>query len=192
MPPKVKISKQDIITAALDMVRQNGSAALNARSLASFLNCSTQPIFSNFANMEELRYAVIKKADELYSAYLTREIETQNYPPYKATGIAYIRFAKEEKELFKLLFMRDRADEKVDPISQSDSLVENVVHDSTGLDGDEAKIFHFRMWACVHGIATMVATGFMDLDWEFISQTLTATYIAAKNQNETEQNDVGC
>ena len=36
------------------------------------------------------------------------------YPPYKASGIAYIQFAKEEKELFKLLFMRDRTGEKIE------------------------------------------------------------------------------
>ena len=50
MPPKVKITKDDIIQTTLDLLRKNGDAAINARSLASALNCSTQPIFSNFAS----------------------------------------------------------------------------------------------------------------------------------------------
>ena len=182
MPPKVKITKEDIINAAIDMVRQSGDVSINARSLASYLNCSTQPIFSNFANMDELRLAVIKKADELYNQYLTREIDEANYPPYKATGIAYIRFAKEEKELFKLLFMRDRSDEKNYGETASDKLVENLVHNNTGLSGDEAMLFHFRMWACVHGIATMLATGYFELDWDIISKTLTDTYQGVRKQ----------
>ncbi|HJJ91721.1 MAG TPA: hypothetical protein O0Y15_02790, partial [Methanocorpusculum sp.] len=62
MPPKVKIRKKDIINAAVDLVRQNGESAINARNIASVLNCSTQPVFSNFETMEELRCAVIKAA----------------------------------------------------------------------------------------------------------------------------------
>ena len=55
MPPKVKIAKEDIVNAAVELVRQYGPQALNARELAARLCCSTQPIFSNFATMDELR-----------------------------------------------------------------------------------------------------------------------------------------
>ena len=55
MPPKVKITKEDIIKTAIDIVRDKGADAINARNIASVLNCSTQPIFSNFDNMEELK-----------------------------------------------------------------------------------------------------------------------------------------
>ena len=180
MPPKVKITKEDIINASLDMVRQNGADAINARRLASYLDCSTQPIFSNFANMDELRLAVIDKANDLYNGYLTREIDEQKYPAYKASGIAYIRFAREEKELFKLLFMRDRTDENY--ALPLDDFVANLVKNATGLSGDEASLFHFRMWACVHGIATMLATGYFELDWDIISKTLTDTYQGVRKQ----------
>ena len=65
MPPKVKITKEDIINAAVSLVRENGADALNARTVASLLGCSTQPVFSNFATMDELRLAVAEKADEI-------------------------------------------------------------------------------------------------------------------------------
>ena len=48
MPPKVKITKEDIANAALEIVRENGVSALNARAVALKLNSSTQPIFSNY------------------------------------------------------------------------------------------------------------------------------------------------
>ena len=35
--------------------------------------------------------------------YMQREVESGEFPAYKANGMAYIRYAKEEKELFKLL-----------------------------------------------------------------------------------------
>ena len=123
-PVHNKLTKEDIINAALETVRQNGADAINARSLASYLDCSTQPIFSNFASMDELRLAVIDKATELYNNYLTREIDEQNYPAYKASGIAYIRFAREEKELFKLAtdmsFIEDKLQENIDDFTREE------------------------------------------------------------------------
>ena len=109
MPPKIKVTKDDIINAAVEIVRNSGAQAINARTIASTLNCSTQPVFSNFATMDELRLAVVEKADILCQAYMQREVECGEFPAYKANGMAYIRFAKEEKELFKLLYMRDRS-----------------------------------------------------------------------------------
>ena len=101
MPPKTKVTKTEILDAAIEIVRRNGPAAVNARSIAKALNCSTQPIFSNFATMEELCQAVWNRAEQICAAYLRREEESGKYPVYKANGMAYIRFAKEERELFK-------------------------------------------------------------------------------------------
>ena len=55
MPPRVKITRDDIINTAVGIVRTSGAQAINARAVASILNCSTQPIFSNFATIDELR-----------------------------------------------------------------------------------------------------------------------------------------
>lgn len=176
MPPKVKITKEEIIEAAVRIVRESGAEAINARTAAGILGCSTQPIFSNFENMEDLRLAVVEKADELFQKYMKKETEGREYPAYKASGMAYIRFAKEEKELFKLLYMRDRSGEVV---PEKDGLLdemESLINKNTGLSGEKAKLFHLEMWAYVHGIAVMFATGFLDLDWELVSDMLTDSY----------------
>ena len=99
MPPRVKVSKEDVITACLNMVRECGADALNARALATYIGCSTQPIFSNYSSMTELKQEVLKAADSIYQDFLRREMESGQYPPYKASGIGYIRFAKEENYL---------------------------------------------------------------------------------------------
>ena len=46
MPPKVKVTQDQIIQAAMDIVRESGIDALNARALAKQLDCSIQPITS--------------------------------------------------------------------------------------------------------------------------------------------------
>ncbi len=112
MPPKVKITKDEILKAALGIVRKGGVQALNARALADALGCSTQPVFSNYPGMDELRADVDRTASELYREYLASGAKRSDVPKYKAFGLAYIEFAKEEPELFRLLFMCDRSNEK--------------------------------------------------------------------------------
>ena len=184
MPPKVKITRENIISAAVDLVREQGEEAINARTVAAALGCSTQPIFSNFSTMEELRLAVVKRAEEISLAYVRSETETGKYPPYKSSGMAYIRFAVEERELFKLLYMRDRSrEEGVDSVdSDLNNSMVSIVQGNTGLDGHDAGLFHLEMWAVVHGIATMLATGFLDLEWELISKIMTDSYLGMRKQ----------
>ena len=186
MPPKIKITKEDIVRTALDIVRIHGVQAINARAIAAMLGCSTQPVFSNFATMDELRLAVAGKADSLYREYQQREIAGGHHPIYKASGMAYIRFAKEEPELFKLLYMCDRAGAPVPDDTDLFSSMQDLVHLNTGLDNADAKLFHLEMWAYVHGIATMFATGYLDLSWELVSKMLTDAYQGLRKQYETE------
>ena len=186
MPPKVKVTKEAIVNAAVQIVRSQGAQALNARTVAAALDCSTQPVFSNFETMEQLWLTVLQEADALCGAYISREMEQGKYPPYKASGMAYIRFAKEEKELFKALYMRQRREDTSYEALSFGMPVEQMVRKNTGLPEEQIKLFHMEMWAYVHGIATMFATGFLDLDWELVSRMLTDAYMGMKTQFEKE------
>lgn len=186
MPPKVKITNDDIIKAAVEIVRKKGEAQLNARTVAKELNCSTQPIFSNFGSMEQLKLAVINFAEALSESYIKQETQSGKYPPYKASGMAYIRFAKEEKELFRLLYMRDRTSEVIPEETDLGNRMEDIVHNNIGLDATNAKLFHLEMWVYVHGIAAMFATGYLDIEWELVSKMLTDVYEGMKKRYETE------
>ena len=182
MPPNNKISRDKILDAALQLVRTQGAEALNARSIASAVGCSTQPVFSNFSSMEELKLAVVEKGDEIFRQFMQRQIEQGKYPPYKASGMAYIRFAKEERELFKLLYMRNRRGEQRMPQSKTDEQMDTLVQNGTGLCNEEGKLFHLEMWAVVHGLAVMAATDYVDLDEELISRMLTDTFQGLKSR----------
>ena len=59
MPAVRKVSKEQIIDAAVDVLRDDGFSAINARSVAKKLGCSTQPIYFSFKNMDELKAAVL-------------------------------------------------------------------------------------------------------------------------------------
>lgn len=175
MPPKTKISSQEIINAAAELVRQQGDMGLNARALANTLGCSTQPIFSNFESMEQVRGKVIEYAASVYEGYIKNIAASGKYPAYKSSGMAYIAMAKEEKELFKLLFMRDRSFEPALLSRNIDPIIE-IIQQATGMSYEKAERFHLEMWVVVHGIATMIATGYLDWDMDMASGVLTDVY----------------
>jgi AcrR family transcriptional regulator len=186
MPPKVKITKEELISASIELVRAEGEQAINARSIAAHIGCSTQPLFSNFATMEQLRAAVVERAEALFDQYVKDEVSTGKYPPYKASGMAYIRFAREEKELFKLLYMRERTQDEVKNGSELFDRSVEQVQSIIGMSAETAKLFHLEIWAFVHGIASMHATGFLSLDEELISKMITDAYRGLKKHYETE------
>lgn len=175
MPPKVKITKEDIVKTSLELVRKFGSEAINARGVAEALNCSTQPVFSNFETMEKLREATVLAAYEIYLGFLKNEAETRKYPKYKAFGMAYIRFAMEERELFKLLFMRDRSNEDMSLSPDYEESVE-IIMNVNGVTKEMAELMHLEMWTCVHGIGTMLATSFLPLEIDLISDMISDVY----------------
>ena len=176
MPPRPKTTKYSIAAAALDLVRNEGVDALNARRLAKALGCSTQPIFSNFAAMDDLKIAVVDAANSIYEGYLERESERSDVPRYKASGLGLVRFAAEEPELFKLLFMRDRRGETVGDGREELRPMTEMIMRQTGLGEDEAYRFHIEMWVLVHGFATMIATGFLEWDEQSVGNMMTDVY----------------
>lgn len=191
MPPRVKVTKEAIVNAAVDIVRRDGVQGLNARTVASVLQCSTQPVFSNFATMEDLQQATLTAAYEVYLNFLKQEAERGEYPQYKSFGMAYVRFAKEEKELFKFLFMCDREGKGLTPTPDFDASVKMIIK-SNGISRERATLMHLEMWTCVHGIGTMLATSFLSLEWDLVSTMLTDVYQGVRARHLMEESGNVC
>lgn len=175
-----KVSREDIVNAACALVRKSGMEALNARALASVLGCSTRPIYFTFENMDEVKDEVVRRINDVYSGYLKAEVASGRYPPFKAYGMGYIRFAREEREFFKYTFMRDRTGERVDD-GDLDEIIE-VIKSVTGLDEKSARLFHLENWIFVHGIGAMFATSYIDFDEELTSKMLTDMFEGLKTR----------
>ncbi len=180
MPKAAKFTREEVVEKGMELVRGEGAKALTARALGKALGSSACPIFTLFKNMEEVLFEVIKGANSLYNRYIEEDIKSGKFPPYKASGMAYIRFAREEKELFKLLFMRDRTGEVVVEEREAIRPLLSLLQNDLGLDEDGAYLFHLEMWIYVHGIATMIATGYLDWDMQFVSRALTDMYSGLK------------
>lgn len=183
MPAKKLILKQMILDTAFKMVQSGGIDCLNMRDLAKRCNCSTQPIYLSFKNAEELKRELTYKIAEEFNKFIDRQIALCEYPKYKAIGMGYIKFAVEEKELFKYLFMRNRSSEYGFEKNSFDKS-SFIIMQSYGLYKDEAEKLHTEMWIFVHGIATMFATGYLNWDWDVISGMLTEVFNGLNSKNK--------
>ena len=192
MPKKFLFTRDEITQAALELVRERGAQALTARSLAERLGTSSKPIFGLFRNMEDVRGAVIASAASRLDQLTRAEMAAGRYPPYKASGMAYIRFAREEKELFKLLYMRDRSQEA--PSEDEREAIRpllQVIMKNTGLSEERAYLLHAEMWIFVHGVASMLATNYVGWDMELISRAVTDAYQGLRARHIEEEKKDG-
>lgn len=183
-------TKEEIVKAAMDLTREKGFNNVSARSLGDKLGTSSRPIFSHFENMAQVQKAIIDSANKLYEGYLKQDMESGKYPPYKASGMAYIRFAREETELFKLLFMRDRREELIADNHEEIEPLLAILQKNLNLSREEALMFHLEMWVYVHGIATMIATSYLDWDEPMVSKLLTDAYIGMRFRYGEGKSDV--
>ena len=185
MPPRFKYTKEQIIQTALELAREGGIAAVTAKSVGAKLNSSVKLVFGQFANMEEVKNEVLKEAYQFWRNYIQSAMGINEYPTCATSGLAYgmayIHFAKEEKELFKLLFMRDRSGEVIDDSVDMKPVIE-AIQRASGLSAEEAYMVHTEMWIFVHGISTMVATSYLAWDDQLISQFLTDAYFGMKHR----------
>lgn len=184
MPRKNMFTREEIVGAALDITRESGIGSVTARSVGARLGTSYRPICGFFGSMDELRGAVIEAAYSLYLGYINIDMQSGKYPPYKASGMAYIRFAREERELFRLLFMRDRSGEDKTKQTGEVEMLAELICKQVNISREQAMLFYLEMWTCVHGIATMVATSYYDWSEELCSRTLTDMYLGLKNKYE--------
>lgn len=193
MPPKTKIKKDDIVQKALEITEKYGFESVNARTIAKELNCSVQPIFSNFKSMDELKGTITMKTLDIYMKYLSYNTSLDREDSYKQLGINYIRFAKEQPNLFKLMFMN-----KTD-LSAENFMIDNPAYDniklfvsrSTKLDDDKIKSFHVKMWFFTHGIASLIANNTCSFTDSQINQLLVDEYIALMELEKIKNKERG-
>lgn len=176
MPPKAKFSREEIIKAAVELVRRDGFEALTARSLAAVLGSSPRPIFTVFESMDEVQSEVKAAATKLYEQFEDDGMSGDN--AFKGSGTGYIRFAAKEPKLFQLLFMKERDSvPNIDYVLQDiDNYYEKIlqsVQSGYGFSRETAKQVYMHMWLYSHGIASLLATKVCAFSEKEISDMLT-------------------
>lgn len=184
MPPTVRFTRDAVLHAACQLMRREGMEALNARAIAKELGGSTQPIFRLFTNMEDLHRELILYVARQFQAHAEADM-AQSDSPYIQLCTTYLLYGRDEPELFKLLFMRDRVSEGEYSDQANFDLVFNIIKKETPLDDETALRFFERTWLFIHGLAVCIATKYIPCQDEryLISMVKEAYNAAVKMMN---------
>jgi len=171
MPPKVTFTRDDVIDAAFNIVREEGLRDLSARKIAEHLNSSTAPVYSYFASMDELKLEVLGRAETMMLEYARR--------PYTSSvflnmGTGLTEFARDNSALFHAMFLENN-DSLAIINSFYRSLYDEVMKDDlvSKIPPRERKEVMRRMAIFTHGFASMVCVGLVkDVDKKFIIKTM--------------------
>lgn len=184
MPPTVRFTRDAVLNAACQLMRREGMEALNARAIAKELGGSTQPIFRLFTNMEDLHRELILYVTRQFQAHAEADM-AQSDSPYIQLCTTYLLYGRDEPELFKLLFMRDRVSEGQYSDQTNFDLVFNILKKETPLEDETALRFFERTWLFIHGLAVCIATKYIPCQDEryLISMVKEAYNAAVKMMN---------
>lgn len=184
MPPTVRFTRDAVLHAACQLMRREGMEALNARAIAKELGGSTQPIFRLFTNMEDLHRELILYVARQFQAHAEADM-AQSDSPYIQLCTTYLLYGRDEPELFKLLFMRDRVSEGQYSDQTNFDLVFNIIKKETPLDDETALRFFERTWLFIHGLSVCIATKYIPCQDEryLISMVKEAYNAAVKMMN---------
>ena len=180
MPPKTRITKEMIINAGFEIVRIDGVEALNARNIASKLSCSTQPVMYCFKTMEELKNEIYNVADEYHTGYLMN-IDYEKEKQMLSLGLNYIKFAIEEKNLFKFLFQSDKfSNTGFSRFLQGKELYPmlNILSVAAGITVEQGKEAFLQLFFTAHGIASLLANNSMEYDEQYCEKMLSNAFLS--------------
>ncbi|RRC93175.1 TetR/AcrR family transcriptional regulator [Erysipelotrichaceae bacterium OH741_COT-311] len=194
MSPQVKIQKEDILEASLSILRKDGFDALNARSIAKEMQCSTKPIFRYYESMNALKEDLSSYVDNYFSQYLL------NYPyiyenPLINVGLAYVDFASKEANVFRFIYLSGYLSYAtfIDFVfnSQAKNFFANLLQQvDRQLSFEEIKKLYLQLLIYAHGLATLVSSNKMKFEQETLARLFVNAYIALKDNISNLQVDV--
>jgi hypothetical protein len=98
MPPKREYKAEDVINAALEVVREKGISKLSTRTIAEKLHSSTMPIYYSGITMPDIEKEIATRAWAILEKYQSK---VRTGDPVMDMIIGFVMFAREEKNLFR-------------------------------------------------------------------------------------------
>ena len=164
MPSSPKISKQLMIETAFQMLCREGYGAINIKTIAQEIGCSTQPISRQFGSMEGLRKELLDYCIEFLEEFFKAEGDTA-FDIIMGISVGYINLAFDYPNLYKYFYMSETEGERMSMIAQnlrvtSLAILLERLEKEYGITKDAANRFINNVTFYVHGIASYAAVGF--------------------------------
>ena len=168
MPRQPRYSKDDIVAAGLRIVRAGGFETVSARALGKELGTSSSPMFTMFKDMNEVTEAIRTAAENTFISRMNGV--TGYFPAFKEFGLRLVAFAKEDPNVFQMLFLgKDARPEIAESIARE---CLGAVEQGYGLSSEQAEMLFRQMWPLACGIAALCVKHPEDFPEEEVSRTL--------------------
>lgn len=145
------------------------------------MKCSTQPIYLEFKNMDDLKHVLVEKViEELSNKLLHKEITGDKLLDL---GINSIEFANKEKQLYKALYLEGAADVSKMKEYSYEYFVENIITDTeyAELSEEQIKSVYSGFWILVSGLSALTSSGILEFKQEEIIELLKGSFETMKS-----------
>lgn len=157
MAPRNKFNKDEMTAAAINVVRKSGIGALTAQALSKELNISTQPVFTCFGTIGNLKSEVHIAAEKIFDSYIEEGLKERI--PFLGYGMKYFKFAKEEPQLYRMLFLESNENSALSGMKHAQDMLRPTLMKIYNINENEADRYFRDMWIASHGLATLLVTG---------------------------------
>lgn len=170
-----KITKDMIVDAALEIFRAEGFDAVTSRRVAFKLGCSTQPIYFEYKNMDELKNDIVKKVvsqlNEIFSSVSNEGKEDPDEFVYRSFGLSFLKFVQADPFVFRQIYIVDgKIGRQVDNLRMP--IILDILENKYGYKKETALAIHKMASCSLMGMAVFVSSGYKKISEDEMQKNL--------------------
>ncbi|MGY3765914.1 TetR/AcrR family transcriptional regulator [Vagococcus vulneris] len=173
MARRKTITREHILDATYQVISTEGFSGFTARNIANKMKTSTQPIYLEFKNMEDLRDVFLKEIEKDLNDNVFSKVITGD--PLIDLCLNYVDFAKKEKVLYRSLFVEDHEGGKglnkythrlyLEKLNSSDKYRD--------FSDEQKESLFIAIWITVTGLASLISSERIHPTQDEISKIIT-------------------
>ncbi|MGD2215242.1 MAG: TetR/AcrR family transcriptional regulator [Gemmatimonadales bacterium] len=182
-PLRAADTEAAILEAARDLLAEGGLEALSMRGVAARVGVSATALYNYFENKQALVKSVVTQGFERFTGYLRDaivDLPVGSAERLKALGEAYIRFALENGEYFRVIFASHaETPREIEELPEGGGyeLFRQTVVDAMeagAIREADPDLVVLYLWTHVHGLVTLLLTCEPDARCEHTGRQLSA------------------
>lgn len=163
--------RESLIDAALDILKTEGVAALSLRQLAKVTGVTPAAPYSHFRDKDDLLATIAESGFQKLALQMVDDATGVHTTQARIEKLmaSYIRFAEENKPLFRLMFGAEVSDMKKYPTlamtaGKSYALISSALSTRTPSDMVDTRFLTVTIWSLCHGLASLVMDERLNLE----------------------------
>jgi AcrR family transcriptional regulator len=192
--------KEEFIRIAFDFIAKEDIEKLTLKVLSDATGTSRSAIYKHFKNKDALIETIIERGFDKFDVETTPYLKDNSkalVDRFYLTGKLYVAFARENPNLYRLLFGKKYAHIREELLSIKDeecsgfAALQNAVEDGQRqgiLKKDDSYRQAIVIWATMHGFSSLIIDGFMDVEdiYEDVYTTLFETLLSGMIANKVK------